>query len=135
MTAAPILFDAFSRLGQPIAPLPPAPKGTLLVAASKLPPPLQRLRSGSTTEPAGLRIMFPPDGAQLELAQSPGEGAVPVKIAGGVAPLTLLINGMPASAKRGSGALSFQPDGPGFVRLTVLDAAGATDSVLIRLQQ
>jgi penicillin-binding protein 1C len=42
---------------------------------------------------------------------------------------------MPALAKPGSRALAFQPDGPGFVRLTVLDAAGATDSVLIRLQQ
>jgi penicillin-binding protein 1C len=135
MTAAPILFDAFSRLGLRTAPLPPAPKGTLLAAASKLPPPLQRLRAGYTSDPAALRIMFPPDGAQLELASRSGEDAVPVKIAGGVAPLTLLINGMPASAKPGSRALAFQPDGPGFVRLTVLDAAGATDSVLIRLQQ
>jgi penicillin-binding protein 1C len=134
MTAAPILFDAFSRLGLPTAPLPPAPKGTLLAAASKLPPPLQRLRAGSISDPAALRIMFPPDGAQLELAP-PAWDAVPVKIAGGVAPLTLLINGMPAWAKPGSRTLSFQPDGPGFVRLTVLDAAGATDSVSIRLQQ
>jgi penicillin-binding protein 1C len=28
----------------------------------------------------------------------------------------------------------FEPDGPGFVRLTVIDAKGATDSVMVRLQ-
>jgi penicillin-binding protein 1C len=30
--------------------------------------------------------------------------------------------------------LFFAPDGPGFVRLTVTDATGAADSVMIRLQ-
>jgi penicillin-binding protein 1C len=28
----------------------------------------------------------------------------------------------------------FTPDGPGFVRLTVMDARGAADSVMVRLQ-
>jgi penicillin-binding protein 1C len=28
----------------------------------------------------------------------------------------------------------YQPDGPGFIRLTVMDAKGATDSVVVRLQ-
>jgi penicillin-binding protein 1C len=28
----------------------------------------------------------------------------------------------------------YQPDGPGFVRLTVMDARGAADSVVVRLQ-
>jgi hypothetical protein len=28
----------------------------------------------------------------------------------------------------------FMPEGPGFMRLTVIDAAGATDSVAVRLQ-
>jgi penicillin-binding protein 1C len=30
--------------------------------------------------------------------------------------------------------LFFAPEGPGFVRLTVMDAKGATDSVQVRLQ-
>jgi hypothetical protein len=30
--------------------------------------------------------------------------------------------------------LFFRPDGPGFVRLTVMDANGATDSVSVRMQ-
>jgi len=40
---------------------------------------------------------------------------------------------------RGAGLISpsglfFAPDGPGFVRLTVTDATGAADSVVVRLQ-
>ena len=40
--AAPILFDAFARTGQPPAPLPRAPKGAVFATSDKLPPPLQR---------------------------------------------------------------------------------------------
>jgi len=29
---------------------------------------------------------------------------------------------------------NFEPEGPGFVRLTVMDGRGATDSVVVRLQ-
>jgi penicillin-binding protein 1C len=45
-----------------------------------------------------------------------------------------MLNGMPLDAKRDGRTLFFEPDGPGFVRLTVTDAAGAADSVLVRLQ-
>jgi penicillin-binding protein 1C len=48
--------------------------------------------------------------------------------------LTVLVNGMPISASAGRQTLFFEPEGPGFVRLTVMDAKGATDSVLVRLQ-
>ena len=80
--------------------------------------------------------MFPPDGARLELAASAGGSADPValKISGGTLPLTVLVNGVPlgnATAKR---TVFYQPDGPGFVRLTVMDAKGAADSVVVRLQ-
>jgi penicillin-binding protein 1C len=136
VAAAPILFDAFARLGRPIAPLPPAPKGTLVAANGKLPPPLRRVRSEAAAgEQAGLRIMFPPNGAQLELAKEASADMVPLKVAGGVAPLTLLVNGLPVTVSSSGGRmLSFAPDGPGFVRLTVMDAIGSTDSVSIRLQ-
>jgi penicillin-binding protein 1C len=45
-----------------------------------------------------------------------------------------MLNGMPLDAKRTDRTLFFEPEGPGFVRLTVTDAAGAADSVLVRLQ-
>jgi penicillin-binding protein 1C len=45
-----------------------------------------------------------------------------------------MVNGLPLAAQNSRGTLFFQPDGPGFVRLTVMDARGAADSVTVRLQ-
>jgi len=78
--------------------------------------------------------MFPPDGARIELAKSGAADPVALKVVGGVAPLTIMVNGMPIADQRGRRTMFFEPDGPGFVRLTVMDAHGATDSVGIRLQ-
>jgi penicillin-binding protein 1C len=136
--AAPILFDAFARSGKTISPLPRAPRGALIAANAKLPLPLQRFRPvglpSEGSEPA-LKIMFPPNGARLELTAEAGSvDPLAVKISGGALPLTVLANGVPlenATAKR---TLFYQPDGPGFVRLTVMDAKGATDSIVVRLQ-
>jgi penicillin-binding protein 1C len=41
---------------------------------------------------------------------------------------------MPLPGKKNTRTLFFEPDGPGFVRLTVTDATGAADSVVVRLQ-
>ena len=46
----------------------------------------------------------------------------------------MLVNGLPLPAGPGRRTLFFEPEGPGFVRLTVMDAKGATDSVMVRLQ-
>jgi penicillin-binding protein 1C len=139
VAAAPILFDAFARTGKLPAPLPRAPNGTLVAATAKLPPPLQRFRpgalAGESAEPQ-LRIMFPPNGARLELA-SDGSGKldpIALKVTGGAGALTVLVNGLPVPASRGRRALLFEPEGPGFVRLTVMDGRGAIDSVVVRLQ-
>jgi penicillin-binding protein 1C len=136
--AAPILFDAFARTGQP-ALLPPAPPGALIAATSKLPPPLQRFQphaiaAASFTRPP--HIVFPPNGASLELSAFEGEAPdpLPIKISGGTPPLTVMMNGMPLDATKPGRTLFFAPEGPGFVRLTVTDAAGAADSVVVRLQ-
>jgi penicillin-binding protein 1C len=136
VSAAPILFDAFARSGHAPAPLAHAPKGVVFAANNRLPPPLQRFRpdgvAAGMSEPP--RIMFPPDGARLELAGGAKPDAVPLKIAGGMAPLTVMVNGVPLPAPEGRRTLFFDPDGPGFVRLTVMDARGAADSVMVRLQ-
>src|SRR3954471_9613920 len=137
--AAPILFDAFARTGKLPQSLPRPPNGALVAATAKLPPPLQRFRpgtlAGESTEPQ-LRIMFPPNGARLELASDSSGKADPIalKVTGGAGPLTVLVNGLPVPASRGRRALFFEPDGPGFVRLTVMDGRGAIDSVVVRLQ-
>ena len=137
--AAPILFDAFARLGKPVAPLPPAPRGVIFASNRKLPAPLQRFRpnsvpTGDTTPP--LRILFPPNGAQLDLTSGGADASAPIalKFAGGRLPITVLVNGMPRATLRDRQTATIAPDGSGFTRLTILDAAGATDSVLLRLQ-
>ena len=133
-SAAPILFDAFARSGHAPAPLPPSPKGALFAASAKLPPPLQRFGRADGSNVSPPRIMFPPDGARLELAAGRPSDPVALKIAGGSGPLTVMVNGVPIPVVGGRRALFFQPDGPGFVRLTVMDARGAADSVMVRLQ-
>ncbi len=137
--AAPILFDAFARLPGGSHPLPAAPKGALIATTAKLPPPLQRFSSASDAGQAivpKLRIVFPPDGASLELSGQDGDKLDPmaIKISGGTPPLNVLLNGLPLGSQRSGRTLFFDPGGPGFIRLTVTDATGAADSVAVRLQ-
>jgi penicillin-binding protein 1C len=141
--AAPILFDAFARSGRLPAPLPAAPRGTLFASNAKLPPPLRQFRpngfsigvaDGGADPP--LRILFPPNGARLELVAGDHGSIDPLalKISGGTAPLTVLVNGIPLGAVGTKRTIFFTPDGPGFARLTVMDAKGSADSVTVRLQ-
>jgi penicillin-binding protein 1C len=139
VAAAPIVFDAFARSGRLAAPLASAPKGVVFAATAKLPPPLQRFGAGRLPGQGGeapLRIMFPPNGARLEIAGN-GDGKpdpIALKVSGGVQPMTVLVNGLPRPVDPGKRTLFLQPDGPGFLRLTVMDATGAADSVVVRVQ-
>ena len=133
--AAPILFDAFARSGLTPVPLASAPKGTVFASTNKLPPPLQRFNPAAglavVAEPP--RIMFPPDGARIEMAWD-GPNSVALKIAGGLAPLTVMVNGVPIGPETSRRSLFFMTEGQGFVRLTVMDARGTSDSVMVRVQ-
>jgi penicillin-binding protein 1C len=139
--AAPILFDAFARTGKLPMALPKAPKGTLLVASNaKLPLPLRRFRSLGELIRAGseqaLHIQFPLNGSRIDAAGGAGAAfsALPVKVAGGVLPMTVLVNGVSAGEIDGRRQRLVDPPGPGFVRLTVQDATGAADTVVVRIQ-
>jgi penicillin-binding protein 1C len=138
--AAPILFDAFARTGKLPAPLPKAPKGTLLASNAKLPLPLRRFRPAGELVRAGgeqaLRIQFPLNGSRID-APNIGDGrfsALPVKVAGGVLPMTMLVNGVAVGEIDGRRRRLIDPPGAGFVRLTVQDATGAADTVVVRIQ-
>ena len=93
--------DAFARTGKLPQQLPKAPRGTLIANNAKLPLPLRRFR------PAGdlvrldreqvLKIQFPLDGSRIEATSSAAMSEsgtallpVPVKVAGGELPLTVL---------------------------------------------
>ena len=133
--AAPILFEAFARSGKVIASLPRAPKSALFATTATLPVPLRRFQPQgiATAGERPVRILFPPNGAKLDVAVGDRLDPVAVKIAGGTQPLTVLVNGAPV-ATTDKRTLFFAPDGPGFLRLTVMDANGVTDSVMVRVQ-
>jgi penicillin-binding protein 1C len=142
MAAAPILFDAFARLGTEPEPIPP-PANVLSAAASlSLPPPLRRLqRDGADMQGPALKIAYPPDGARIDLGlagehaeeREPAGPGLALKALGGVPPLTWLVDGQPV-AQTARRRAEWVPDGAGFVRISVLDATGASDSVSIRLE-
>ncbi|MGM4987895.1 penicillin-binding protein 1C [Tardiphaga sp. 841_E9_N1_2] len=137
--AAPILFDAFARTGKLPASLPKAPKGVLMASNAKLPLPLRRFRPVGelirTGSDQALHIQFPLNGSRIDASGGEGQlSAVPVKVAGGVLPMTVLVNGMAAGELDSRRQRLVDPPGPGFVRLTVMDAMGTADTVVVRIQ-
>jgi penicillin-binding protein 1C len=138
--AAPILFDTFARTGKLPAPLQNPPKGTLVASNAKLPLPLRRyrpigemIRSDGELAP---RIQFPLNGSRIDVAGGDGApfSSMPVKVAGGVLPMTMLVNGVSIGEIDGRRQRLIDPPGPGFARLTVIDAKGAADTVVVRIQ-
>jgi penicillin-binding protein 1C len=132
--AAPILFDAFARSGFAPALLPAPPNGALVATNARLPPPLRHYRAGEGNAGGSPRIMFPPNGARLELANGDASGALALKVQGGAGALTVLMNGVPVGTPSRRRTLFVMTDGQGFMRLTVMDARGASDSVTVRIQ-
>ena len=138
--AAPILFDAFARTGKLQVPLPKPPKGALVASNAKLPLPLRRFRAvGELVRSGGEQaphIQFPLNGSRIDVAGSGGapNSAMPVRVAGGVLPMTMLVNGVSVGEIDGRRQRLVDPPGPGFARLTVIDATGAADTVVIRIQ-
>jgi penicillin-binding protein 1C len=138
--AAPILFDAFARTGKLPVALPKPPKGALVASNAKLPLPLRRFRPvGELVRTGGEQaphIQFPLNGSRIDAAGSGGAqfSAMPVKVAGGVLPMTMLVNGVSVGEIDGRRQRLVDPPGPGFARLTVIDATGAADTVVVRIQ-
>jgi penicillin-binding protein 1C len=139
LVAAPILFDAFARIGID-SELPPKPRDALVARSSTLPPPLRHLRQDApkvlaSANSAPLRIAFPPNGARVELGLSrPDASSLALKAQGGVPPLTWIVNGAPLGAPDPRRQANWNADGAGFARVSVIDARGATDSVTVRVE-
>ncbi|MFI5409185.1 penicillin-binding protein 1C [Kaistia sp. UC242_56] len=134
-TAAPVLFEAFDKMGGERAPLPPAPRGALIASNGELPAPLKRFRGTDTLAnkaPDTPQIAFPPDGVQVDLGIRAGDPMpLMIKIRNGQPPFTWFANGVPIAQTPFSRAESWEPDGPGFVTLSVVDSAGRSDRVTV----
>ncbi|MEA2857356.1 MAG: penicillin-binding protein, partial [Methylobacteriaceae bacterium] len=139
LIAAPILFDAFARIG--IDPeLPPKPRDALVARSSALPPPLRHLRQDApktlaSTNSAPLRIAFPPNGARVDLGLNRADASsLALKAQGGAPPLTWIVNGAPVGPPDPRRQAIWTPDGIGYARVSVIDAQGMTDSVSVRVE-
>jgi penicillin-binding protein 1C len=108
----------------------------IFAPTAKLPATLARFRpNGLLGSEPPLRIVFPQNGVRLDVAASGGKlEPVGIKVMGGTPPLTVMVNGAPVQSDATRRALFFDPGGPGFMRLTVMDATGAADSVMVRIQ-
>ena len=76
----------------------------------------------------GLRLLFPPAHAVIEA------GAVTIRAAGGRRPFTFLVDGVPLASADARREAGWTPPGPGFYRVTVLDAAGTAASAPVRVR-
>jgi penicillin-binding protein 1C len=112
--ALPVLAAVFGLL-------PPAPRAAPLTAA-----PLS-LRVAPELDP--LRLLFPPEGAVIV-----GTGPLDFRAMGGTRPLSFLVDGAPIPSLPPLRDTEWTPPGPGFYRVTVLDAGGAAVHAAIRVE-
>ena len=142
-TAAPLLFAVFDRLPAETEPDPLARVPDALRTATEAPMPMPRgLRQFSERDSTHMpgnasppRIQFPPDGAQLDLTREDGRrGPLKLEANSGTPPYRWSVNGLPIPTPAWAAVPSWQPDGPGFVRVTVVDAAGRRASATVRVR-
>ncbi len=137
-TAAPILFEAFSRSGVSITPHPPAPPGAVRLAQHDLPIGQRRFAvtaSGlirSSSRESAPQIVYPPEGAKVDLGALSGEiSPLVLKLQGGRPPFRWLANGKPLADLSRRRTNQWLPEGAGFSTLTVIDAAGRAATVRV----
>jgi penicillin-binding protein 1C len=137
-TAAPLLFRVFDLLPSDQAALPrperrPLPGRPLRAGA------LQRFGQGSgfhaaATRAASLRIVFPPPGARIDVAQDENAMAwLPLEATGGKPPYLWAVNGRPLPPARPGASMSWRPEGPGFATVSVTDSLQQTTVAEFRI--
>jgi penicillin-binding protein 1C len=131
-TAAPVLFRIFDIL----PPEPTSPQAAPSVLNERaIAPSLRVFQSsqgplavakGPTNPP---RITFPPSGARIELNRV-GKTWAPLalEVAGGTPPYRWIVNGEPLPVEPVGAPTSWIADGPGWVRITVVDRNNSSAS-------
>jgi penicillin-binding protein 1C len=134
-TAAPLLFEAFDRLGPRRVPLKPPPSGVIETTTASLPAPLRRFRhpdSNVAERDGAPEIAYPLNGVSVDLGIAAGDpGPLVIKVRNGAPPFTFFANDMPIARPPFARSETWQPDGPGFVTLSVVDARGRSDRVTV----
>jgi penicillin-binding protein 1C len=103
--------------------------GLLPAAARAGAPPVLPLSLRVAPDPDPLRLLFPPDGAVIA-----GAGPLDLRAMGGARPLSFLVDGAPISSLAPLRDTEWTPPGPGFYRVTVLDAGGGAVHATIRVE-
>lgn len=78
-------------------------------------------------------IAFPPDRSEVELGEV-GQDRVILKVDGGALPLTWLVDNQPIESDPHRRDVEWQPKGRGFLSVSVIDAAGKSDRVVVRVR-
>lgn len=126
-TAAPLLFEAFSRLKDAPSPLAPAPRAALTVPNSSLPAPLRAFRTRGqhitlmTNQP---EISYPPDGAEVAVDLAQGQDALVIKLRNGTPPFSWIVNGQVQQELSFEWQKVWTLKEPGFVHVSVIDSRG-----------
>ena len=128
ISALPILFKTFGRLPGEDNRAKPAPVDALRVASHRDLPPRMRTM-GPNVGPNGAasgapRIAYPPPDARIELG---ARETVALDALGGTGRLRWLVDGRPLDGTR------WMPEGAGVARLAVVDEAGRSSSVTVRI--
>ena len=136
VTAAPILFEAFDRLGQKRAPFRGRPPGTIAAASTRdLPFPLRHFRAPGQSifvDRDLPEIAYPQDGVSVDLGIRDGDPTpLFIKVRNGAPPFTFFVNGAPIGREPFARTETWKPDGPGYVTLSVVDASGKSDRVTV----
>lgn len=138
--AAPILADAFARLG-PSTPLLPPPPGVSRRQTASLPAHLKHIGRAAAERAVltgGPELAYPPDRAKIDLRLSENDPSnsplLHLKVRNGKLPFTYLVNGSPISKRSYSRRAEWRPDTQGFVDIVVIDARGEAASAQVFLQ-
>lgn len=140
-SAAPILLKTFELLPRDVRGDDPAPAGTLLVnATDRLPEALRVFRRESAPAQEIVvpppTISYPPNGTLVPLpAVAAKDRTIVLKVDGGRAPLTWLVNGQLLGNFDRFQPVLYTPDGEGVARFTVVDAQGRSDSAQVRFKK
>jgi penicillin-binding protein 1C len=142
--AAPMLFDAFQRLGEQRVAFAVAPPGVIRASNANLPRPLQVFQDtrqapgdAGPFRSAPVHIAFPQNHSELEFEASDNgvdQEPIVVKAEGGLLPLTWMIDGAPIPSDPARREANLVNTGRGFIKVSVIDALGRTDRVTVRIK-